>query len=79
MAEFRFYREGIYGLVEKIQLPDEITTSNGLVVASVPALWLYLKRYSYLCGYGDLVFHFARPIPELSIITNHMVEMDYGG
>ena len=34
-AEFRFYREDIYKLAEQLQLPDEITTYNGLVVALV--------------------------------------------
>ena len=29
-AEFRFYREDIYKLAEQLQLPDEITTYNGL-------------------------------------------------
>ena len=60
-----------------MQLPDEITTFNGLVVASVPAFCVYLKRYPYPCRYGDLMFHFARPIPEVSIITNQMMEMIY--
>ena len=41
-AEFRFYREDIYNLAEQLQLPDEIITYNGLVVASVPALYMYL-------------------------------------
>ena len=77
-AEFRFHRENIYEFAEQMQLPNEITTYNGLVVGSVPALCMYLKRYSYPCRYGDLVFHFARPIPEPSIITNHMMEMIYG-
>ena len=37
-AEFRFYREDISKLAEQLQLTDEITTYNSLVVASVPAL-----------------------------------------
>ena len=67
-AEFRFHREAIYKLAEQLQLPDEITTYNGLVVASVPALCMYLKRFAYPCRWGDLVYHFARPVPEISII-----------
>ena len=47
-AEFRFYREDIYKLAEQLQLPDEITTYNGLVVASVPAFCMYLKRLSLI-------------------------------
>ena len=75
-AEFRFDRKDIYKLAEQLQLPDEITTYNGLVVASVPALCMYLKRFAYPCRYGDLVCHFARPVPELSIITNHMMGLN---
>lgn len=75
---FVFYREDIYKLAEQLQLPDEITTYNGLVVASVPALCMYLKRYAYPCRYGDLLYHFARRVPELSIITNHMMDLIYG-
>ena len=32
MTKFRFYREDIYELAEQMQLPDEITIYNGLVV-----------------------------------------------
>ena len=77
-AEFHFYREDIYKLAEQLQLPDEITTYNGLVVASVPALCMCLKRYAYPCRYGDLLYHFARPVAELSVITSHMMDLIYG-
>ena len=76
-AELRFYREDIYKLAEQLQLPDEITTYTGLVVASVPALYMYLKRFAYPCRYGDLVYHFARPVPEISIITNRIMDLIY--
>ena len=65
-AEFRFYREDVYKLAEQLQLPDEIIFYNGLVVASVPSLCMYLKRYPHPCRYGDLLYHFPRPVPELS-------------
>ena len=48
MAEVRFYRENVYELAEQMQLTDEITCDNGLVVSSVPALCRYLERHSYL-------------------------------
>ena len=31
-------------LIRSVQLPDEIAVYNGLMGASVPALFLYLKR-----------------------------------
>ena len=56
----------------------EINTYNGLAVATVPALCMYLKRYAYPCRYGDLVYHFARLVPEISIINNHIMDLFYG-
>ena len=55
----------------------EINTYNGLTVATVPALCMYLKRYAYPCRYGDLVYHFARLVPEISIRNNHIMELIY--
>ena len=47
-AEFRFDRKDIYKLAEQLQLPDEITTYNGLVVASVPALCMNEQEFILL-------------------------------
>ncbi|XP_074611816.1 uncharacterized protein LOC141866231 [Acropora palmata] len=76
-AEFRFYKHDIYKLADALQLPDEFVTYNGLIVESIPALCIYLKRFSYPCHYSDMVFHFARPVPEICIITNHMIDWIY--
>ena len=56
----------------------KITTDNGLAVAPVPALCMYFKRYAYPCRYGDLVCHFARLVPDISIINNRIMDLIYG-
>ena len=76
-AEFRFYKHDIYKLADALQLPDEFVTYNGLIVESISALCIYLKRFPYPCRYGDMVFHLARPVPEICIITNHMIDLIY--
>ena len=76
-AEFRFYKNDIFKLAEYLQLPDENVTYNGLVVGLIPTLCIYLKRFPYPCSYGDLVSNFARPLSELSIIINHMIDWIY--
>ena len=76
-AEFCFYKHDIYKLADALQLPDEFVTYNRLIVESIPALCIYLKRFSYPCRYSDMVFHFARPVPEICIITNHMIDWIY--
>lgn len=76
-AEFRFFRNDIYSLADALCLPPTIVTYNGLVVQSIPALCIFLKRFAYPCRYGDMICRFARPVPQLSIITNHMVDLTY--
>lgn len=76
-AEFRFLKQDIYTLADVLQLPNTITTYNGLVVQSIPALCMLLKRFAYPCRYGDLIPRFARPVPELSIIINHIMDLIY--
>lgn len=70
-AEFRFYKNDIYKLADALQLPDEFVTYNGLIVESIPALCIYLKRFSYPCRYSDMVFHFARPVPNSKDVKWH--------
>ena len=76
-AEFCFCREDIYKLAEQLQLSDEITIYIVLVVALVPALCMYLKRFAYPGRYEDLGYHFARPVPEISMVTNHIMDLIY--
>ena len=44
---------------------------------SIPALCTLLKRFAFPCRYGDMISRFARPVPELCIITNHMLDLVY--
>ena len=47
-GELRFYKNDIYKLADALQLPDEFVTYDGLIVEAIPALCIYLKRFS-LC------------------------------
>lgn len=76
-AEFLFYRNDIYKLADVLQLPEEIVTYNGLVVSSIAGLCIYLKHFAYPSRYSDMVSTFARPVPQLCKITNHMIDWIY--
>ena len=41
---------------------------------SVEALCVWLKHFTYPCKYADLVPRFGRPVPQLCMITNMMVD-----
>ena len=76
-TNFRFFRNDIYRLTEVLDLPDEIECYNGLVVDKVEAVAMFLKRFSYPCRYADMVPLFSRPIPQICMITNNVMNFIY--
>ena len=76
-AEFRFYRNDIYQMLDVLQLPDEITCYNGFRVDGSEALCIMLKRFAYPCRYLDLIARFAKPVPQLCMVSNHVMNLIY--
>ena len=76
-VNFRFSKAHVYELRERLNLPEDILYYNNVPVDDVEALCTFLKRFSYPCGYVDVVPIFARPIPQLSIICNHVTNKVY--
>ncbi|XP_068692273.1 uncharacterized protein [Montipora foliosa] len=76
-SEFRFLKHDIYGLLEVLDLPDKITCPNRFSVYSDEALCLLLRRFAYPCRYEDLVSRFGRPVPQLSMVVNEMMDFLY--
>lgn len=77
IAEFRFFKEDILSLRNILQFPERFVCYNGTNVSSLEGLCIFLKRYAYPCRYSDLIFRFARPVPELCIIANHVMNFIY--
>ena len=67
----------MYLLHEILDIPEEITLYNGTYVDGIEVLSILLKRFAYPCRYLDLVPRFARPIPQLCIVSNHMMNLFY--
>ncbi|XP_057301777.1 uncharacterized protein LOC130636166 [Hydractinia symbiolongicarpus] len=76
-AEFRFQRGDVYKLVDVFQFPEDFTCYNGTVYNSVEALCIFLKRLAYPCRYSDMIHLFGRPVPQPSIINNHVLGFMY--
>ena len=77
LVEFRFDKQEIYDLVNVLQLPEVFICNNGMVVDSVAALCICLKRFVYLCRYVDLVPRFGRSVPLLCMISNLVTDHIY--
>ena len=76
-AEFRFWRDDIYTLLDIFNFPEELRCYNGTVFDSVEALCVLLRRLAYPCRYGDLIPRFARPVPHLCMISNLVADEIY--
>ena len=73
-AEFRMRRDDIYTLADTIRFPDNFKCYNGVVVDYIEALCICLRRLAYPCRYGDVGNRSARPVPQLSMITNLIID-----
>ena len=76
-VEFRFGKDDIYTLLHTFRLPEVIRCCNGVVINSVEALCICLKRFAYLCRYADLIPRFYRPVPQLRMAANFITEIIY--
>ena len=74
-AESRMMKNDVLALHTSLQCLEQLTCYNGVVVDSLEALCICLRRLAFPCKYGDLVPRFVRPFPQLSMIT-HMVISD---
>lgn len=75
LAEFRVQKEDIPVLVDVLQIPQNVICEQRTKCSGIEALCMLLRRFCYPCRYSDMIHRFGRPVPELSMITNTV--MDY--
>ena len=71
--EFRFEKLDVYRLAAALRLPESFKCENGVVIEAMEALCICLKRFPYPCRYADLIPRFGRPVSQLSMATNFLV------
>lgn len=76
-AEFRFHKNVVYILKDVLNLPDEFTCYNGLTIDGIEGLCIFLKRFAYPCRYLDMISRFARPVPQLCMTSNLVIDYLY--
>ena len=77
LAEFRFHRNELPLLLEALQLPQSFNCHQATIRDGVEALCIRLRRFAYPCRYSDLIPRFGRPVPELSMISNLVIDTFY--
>ena len=76
-VDFRFKKNEIPVLAQALDIPERFTCKQGTICEGIEALCMVLRRFSYPCRYSDLVPQFGRPVPELSMITNNVIDYIY--
>ena len=74
LAEFRVKKDDISILADVLQLPQNVICQQRSKCSKTEALCMLLKRFSYPCRYSDMIHRFGRSVPELSMITNTVME-----
>ena len=74
LAEFRVRKQDIPVLANVLQLPVDIHCQQRTVCDRTEGLCMLLRRFSYPCRYSDMISRFGRPVPELCMITNEVMD-----
>ena len=64
----------IYLIRHVLDVPDTMKCPNGVLVKGIEALSVLLQRFAYPCRFADIVARFGRPVPQLCMITNRMMD-----
>ena len=75
-AEFRFRKNDLLTLKNALRIPNEIIcyNYNGLSVDGLEALCILLGRLSYPCRFSEMIPRFGRPVPQLCMIFNQVLD-----
>jgi hypothetical protein len=76
-SEFRFEKSDIPLLAGALGLPEMFRCSQRTAVGNIEGLCLVLKQMTSPCRYSYLVPRFGRPISELRMITNKVIDYLY--
>ena len=74
LAEFRVRKQDIPVLANVPQLPVNIRCPQRTICDRIEGLFMLLRRFSYPCRYSDMISRFGRPVPELCMIMNEVMD-----
>ena len=69
-VNFRLAKHHVGRLVDGRQSPAIFKCDQGTIGEGLEALWVLLKRLAFPCWFSDMIPSFGRPVPELCMINN---------
>ena len=76
-AEFRVEKRDINTLAEALEIPPTFKCQQSTVCDGIEGICMLLRRLAYPCRYSDMIARFGRPVPELCMITNQVMDFIY--
>lgn len=73
-SEFRFEKQDIPIVADVLGLPEKFKCPQRSVAGRIEGLCILLKHTSFPCRYSDMIYRFSRPVPELSMITDQVID-----
>ena len=73
-AHFRVAKDDIPMLLNALRIPASFKCPQGTVCSGLEGLRLLLKRLAYPCPYFGLISTFGRPVPELYMMANTVLD-----
>ena len=77
IAEFRVEKNDLPVLGDALGIPPVFRCSQRSVFQGMEGLCMLLKRLAYPCRYSDMIPRFGRPVPEISMMTNVVLDWIY--
>ena len=74
IAVFRVEKNDLPVLADALGIPPVFHCSQRSVFEGMEGLCMLLKRLAYPCRYSDMIPRFGRPVPEISMMTNVVLD-----
>ena len=76
-ANFWLEKHHIGRLVDVPQIPAIFKCDQGTICEGLEGLCIMLKRFAFLCRFSDMIPILERPVPELCMINNTVIDWVY--
>ena len=76
-ANFRLKKHHVGRLVDELQIPAILKCDQGTIGEGFEGLCILLKRFAFSSRISDMIPVFGRPVPELCMINNTVIDWVY--
>ena len=77
LQNFVLKKNDLHRLPKALQIPGTLKCYQGTVCEGMEGLCMLIKRLSYPCRFNDMISRFGRPVPELRMIRNPVMDFIY--